>query len=43
MARHHGPVLLDTNVIIECWRVSAWKALTSGYRVETVEMCEIET
>ena len=43
MPRHHGPVLVDTNVIIECWRVSAWKALTSGYAVETVEMCEIET
>jgi predicted nucleic acid-binding protein len=43
MARHHGPVLVDTNVIIECWRVSAWKALTSGYAVETVQMCEIET
>ncbi|MGX1165764.1 putative nucleic acid-binding protein [Bradyrhizobium sp. USDA 372] len=43
MSRHRGPVLTDTNVIIECWRVSAWKALTSGYAVETVEMCEIET
>jgi hypothetical protein len=43
MARHRGPVLVDTNAIIECWRVSAWKALTGGYAVETVEMCEIET
>jgi hypothetical protein len=43
MARHRGPVLVDTNVIIECWRVSAWKALTGGYQVETVQMCEIET
>jgi hypothetical protein len=43
MVRHRGPVLVDTNVIIECWRVSAWKALTGGYAVETVEMCEIET
>ena len=43
MARHHGPVLVDTMVIIECWRVSAWKALTCGYAVETVQMCEIET
>jgi hypothetical protein len=43
MVRHRGPVLVDTNVIIECWRVSAWKALTGGYPVETVEMCEIET
>lgn len=43
MARHQGPVLVDTNVVIECWRVSAWKALTGGYQVETVTMCEIET
>jgi hypothetical protein len=43
MAKHHGPVLVDTMIIIECWRTSAWKALTGGYGVETVEMCEIET
>ena len=43
MARHDGPVLVDTNVILECWRVGAWRALTSGYRVETVEDCVIET
>jgi hypothetical protein len=43
MARHRGAVLVDTNVIIECWRVSAWRALTGGYEVETVQMCEIET
>ena len=43
MARHGGPVLVDTNVIIEASRVSAWKALTGGYCVETVEMCAIET
>lgn len=43
MARHFGPVLVDTNVIIECWRVSAWKALTGGYAVETVGTCFVET
>jgi hypothetical protein len=43
MARHDGPVLVDTNVILECWRVGAWRALTGGYRVETVEDCVIET
>lgn len=43
MARHTGPVLVDTNVIIECWRVSAWKALAGGYRVETVEKVFEET
>jgi hypothetical protein len=43
MARHRGPVLVDTNVILECWRIGAWKALTGGYAVETVEDCVIET
>lgn len=43
MSRHRGPVLVDTNVIIECWRVSAWKALTGGYAVETVGTCFVET
>jgi hypothetical protein len=43
MARHHGPVLVDTNIILECWRVGVWRALTGGYRVETVEDCVIET
>jgi hypothetical protein len=43
MARHRGPVLVDTNVILECWRVGAWGALTGGYAVETVEDCVIET
>ena len=43
MARHRGPVLVDTNVILECFRVGAWKALTGGYAVETVEDCVIET
>jgi len=43
MARHPGPVLVDTNVIIECFRVGSWRALSSGYGVETVEDCVIET
>jgi hypothetical protein len=43
MARHRGPVLVDTNVILECWRIGSWKALSSGYAVETVEDCVIET
>src|SRR5258706_11040548 len=43
MPRHRGPVLVDTNVIIEAWRVGAWGALASGYRVETVEDCVTET
>lgn len=43
MARHSGPVLVDTNAILECWRIGAWRALTGGYQVETVEDCVIET
>jgi hypothetical protein len=43
MARHPGPVLVDTNAVLECFRVSAWRALASGYGVETVEDCVTET
>ncbi len=43
MARHRGPVLVDTNVIIECHRTASWRALTGGYAVETVEDCVTET
>ncbi len=43
MARRRGPVLVDTNIILECWRLGAWRTLTGGYRVETVEDCVIET
>ena len=43
MARHPGPVLVDTNAILECFRVGGWRALASGYGVETVEECMTET
>ncbi len=43
MARHHGPVLVDTTVILECPRTGSWRALTGGYSVETVEDCVTET
>ena len=43
MAKYTGSILVDTNVILECWRIGSWKALTSGYGVETVECCVIET
>ena len=43
VARRHGPVLVDTNVILESRRVGSWRALTGGYRVETVEDCVTET
>jgi hypothetical protein len=43
MPRHTGPVLVDTNVILECWRVGSWRALAGGYHVETVEDCVTET
>jgi hypothetical protein len=43
MPRYMGPVLVDTNVVLECWRVGSWRALASGYGVETVEDCVAET
>jgi hypothetical protein len=43
MSRHQGVVLVDTNIILECWRNGAWRALTGGYAVETVEDCVTET
>lgn len=43
MARHREPVLVDTNVILEAFRVGAWRALSGGYRLETVEDCTTET
>jgi hypothetical protein len=43
MSRHRGPVLVDTNAILESFRVGSWRALTGGYAVETVEDCVTET
>jgi hypothetical protein len=43
MTRHRGPVLVDTNVILECWRAGCWRALAGGYAIETVEECVTET
>ena len=43
MARHSGPVLVDTNVILEAHRVDAGPVLAVGYLVETVEDCVAET
>jgi hypothetical protein len=43
MSRHRGPVLVDTNVILESFRVGSWRALVGGYQVETVEDCVTET
>ncbi len=43
MARHQGPVLVDTNSILECYRVGSWRALSNGYSMETVEDCVTET
>ena len=42
MPRHTGPVLVDTNVIIEAHRTGAWRALAGGYVLETVEDCVTE-
>jgi hypothetical protein len=43
VARWRGPVLLDTNAIVEAWRVAGWRALCGGYALETVDECVIET
>lgn len=43
MARHTGPVLVDTMTILDTHKWSAWGALSGGYNVETVEECVIET
>lgn len=43
MALRGRPVLLDTNTIIEAWRVGGWKALAGGHRLETVETVTMET
>ena len=43
MVRYRGAVLVDTNVILEAHRTGTWRALTGGYRVETVEECVTET
>ena len=43
MARHHGSLLVDANIILEAHRIGAWAALTGGYPVETVEDCVTET
>jgi len=36
-------VLVDTNVILEAWRIGGWKALASGHALHTVETVVIET
>ena len=36
-------MLVDTNTIIEAYRIRGWAALAEGWRVETVEDCVTET
>jgi hypothetical protein len=43
MPQHNGPVLVDTNTIIEAHRTGCWRALAGAYVLETVETCFIET
>src|SRR5665213_1578652 len=43
MARHTGPVLVDTMTILDAHKWAAWGALSGGYNVETVEDCFTET
>ena len=40
---HESSVLVDTNAIIEAHRTRSWRALSGGWRVETVEACVAET
>lgn len=37
------PVLVDTNVIIECHAIGCWASLAGTHEVETVEQCILET
>lgn len=43
MPVHRGPVLTDANTVIEAYRVGAWAALSSRYRIVMVEKCVEET
>jgi hypothetical protein len=43
MARHTGPVLVDTMTILDTHKDGTWGALSGGYAVETVEDCVMET
>lgn len=43
MPIHQGPVLFDTNAILETCRVCSLRAITARYAVETVEDCVVET
>lgn len=36
-------VFVDTNVILECFRINVWTDLTQRCQVETVEMCVAES
>ena len=40
---HQACVLVDTNVIIESYRIGCWPALAGGFRIETVEECVTKT
>src|SRR5262249_52504481 len=43
MGRHTGPILVDTNAILESFPGGAWRAPPGGYGIETVEECITET
>ena len=43
MARHTGPVLVDTMTILDTHKWGSWAALSGGYDLETVEDCVVET
>ncbi len=39
MTKRGGPVIIDTNVIIEAFKMNVWDALAGAHRLETVEEC----
>lgn len=43
MASSSRAVLVDTNVVIEAWRVGGWKALAARHALETVGTILMET
>ena len=43
MHNRESPVLVDTNAIIEAHRTRSWRALSQGWRIETVDACVMET
>ena len=39
MTRRKPSVLVGTDIMVQCHRAGSWKALSGGYRLETVAQC----